>query len=103
VDTAERLLAKPELAPGHPKLAQLLGNYGNLLRDEGKYDQAESLYKRALDTWSKSEDPEHPNVARTLSDYAALLRKLDRPAEAEPLEARAAAIRTKVGALIPTN
>jgi tetratricopeptide (TPR) repeat protein len=87
-----------DLAPGHPKLAQLLDNYATLLRDEGKYDEAESLYKRALDTWAKNQYPENRDAAETLRNYAALLRKLDRPAEAEPLEARASAIRAKVGA-----
>ena len=85
------------LARGHPKLAQLLDNYATLLRDEGKYAEAEPLYQRALKTWEKSRYPEHPDVAETLTNYALLLRKLNRPAEAEALEARAAAIRTKLG------
>lgn len=91
------------LAPGHPKLAQMLDNYATLLRDEGKYDQAESFYKRSLDTWAKTQYPDHPYVAVTLTNYSALLRKLDRPAEAEPLEARAASIRAKISATIPVN
>jgi tetratricopeptide (TPR) repeat protein len=85
------------LARGHPKLAQLLDNYATLLRDEGKYAEAEPLYQRAVETWAKSRYPEHPDVAGTLTNYAALLRKLNRPAEADAMEARAAAIRAKVG------
>jgi tetratricopeptide (TPR) repeat protein len=86
------------LAPGHPKLAQLFDNYATLLRDEGKYTEAEPLYKRALDIWAKSRYPEHPELAKTLMNYAALLRKLDRASEAEPLEARASAMHTKIAA-----
>lgn len=86
------------LAPGHPKLAQLLDNYATLLRDEGRFTDAEPLYKRALETWAKARYPEHPDVAETLTNYAALLRKVNRPVEAEPLEARASAICAKAGA-----
>jgi tetratricopeptide (TPR) repeat protein len=92
-----------KLVPGHPKLARLLDNYATLLRDEGRYGEAESLYKRALDTWAKSRYPEHADVAETLSHYAALLVKLDRPAEAELLAARAATIRTNLDATHPVN
>jgi tetratricopeptide (TPR) repeat protein len=84
------------LVPGHPKLARLLDNYATLLRDEGRYGEAESLYKRALDTWARSRYPEHPDVAETLTHYAALLAKLDRPAEAELLATRAATIRVNL-------
>lgn len=83
------------LAPGHPKLAELFDNYATLLQDEGKYKEAEPLYKHALDIWAKSRYPEHPELAKTLTNYAALLRKLDRSSEAEPLEARASAILAK--------
>ena len=91
------------LAPGHPKLAEFLDDYATLLRDEGKDPEAESLYKRSLDTWAKSRYPERPEVARTLMNYAALLRKTGRPAEAEVLEARATAILTNVGAANPVK
>lgn len=85
------------LAPGHPKLAQMLDNYATLLRDAGRYEQAEALYKRSLETWAKSLYPENADAAETLKNYAALLRKTNRPAEAEPLEVRASAMLTKVG------
>jgi tetratricopeptide (TPR) repeat protein len=89
------------LAPGHPKLAQMLDNYATLLRDEGKYDQAETLYKRSLEIWAKCVYPENADAAETLTNYAALMRKMTRPAEAQPLEARASAMLTTVGAPSP--
>ena len=89
--------------PGSPKLAQMLDNYATLLRDAGKYDQAEALYKRSLETWAKWQYPENADAAETLTNYAELLRKMNRPAEAEPLEARASAMLTKVGAPNPAK
>lgn len=89
------------LAPGHPKLAQMLDNYATLLRDAGKYDQAEALYKRSLEIWAKCAYPENADAAATLTNYAASLRKVNRSAEAEPLEARASAMLTNVGAPNP--
>jgi hypothetical protein len=94
---------KMPLGAGHPRIAELLSNYANLLGDDGKFDEAESFYKRALDTWAKSWYPQQLEQAETLTNYAALLRKLDRPVEAEPLEARAAAIRAKVSGLNPSE
>jgi tetratricopeptide (TPR) repeat protein len=86
------------LAHGHPKLAQLLDNYATLLRDEGRFTDAEPLYKHSLEIWAKARYPDHPDVAETLTNYAALLRKMNRPTEAEPLEARALALRAQAGA-----
>jgi tetratricopeptide (TPR) repeat protein len=91
------------LAPGHPKLAELLDNYATLLRDSGRYAEAEALYKRSLEVWAKCVYPENADDARTLTNYAELLRKMNRPVEAEPLEARAAAMLTKVGVPTPTK
>ncbi len=89
------------LAPGHPRLAQMLDNYATLLRDAGKYEQAEALYKRSLETWAKCVYAENVDAAATLTNYAELLRKVNRSAEAEPLEASASAMLKKVGAPNP--
>jgi len=80
------------LAPGFPVVAHFFDNYATLLRDEGKLDEAESFYRKAMDVWAKNKNPDQPDVAGTLTNYAALLRKMDRAAEAEKLEARAATI-----------
>jgi len=52
------------LGERHPRIAELQSDYAALLVDEGKFDEAESIYKRALDTWAKryswnSEQLEH--------------------------------------------
>ena len=92
-----------KLAPGHPKMAEMLDNYATLLRDQGKYEQSEAFYMRSLDTWEKSRHPEGPKVAGTLMNYAALLRKVDRRAEAEALEARASALQAKAEGVSSAN
>ena len=68
---------------------------GALYREQGKYAQAEPLYRRALAIQEKALGPEHPQVATVLENYADLLRKMKRDAEADKMEARAQAIRAK--------
>jgi Tfp pilus assembly protein PilF len=69
--------------------------------NQGKYAQAEPLYRRALVIDEKALGPEHPQVAAVLENYAALLHKLNRDAEADKMEARAQAIRAKHAQEIP--
>ncbi len=80
-----------------------LDNLAALYHDQGKYAQAEPLYKRAIAIDEKALGPEHPNVAMSLENYAALLRKTNREAEAAKLEARAKAIRAKHAETNPTK
>lgn len=81
--------------PQDPRLAASFNNLAALYRAQGKYAEAEPLYKRALAIREKVLGPEHPAVATSLENYAALLPKMDRQAEAEEFEARARAIRAK--------
>ncbi len=76
-------------------------NLGELYRLQGRYAEAEPLYKRALAIKEKVLGPEHPEVATSLNNlglllnYSVLLRATDRSDEAERMEARAKAIRAK--------
>ena len=83
------------LGPEHPDVATGLNNLALLYDDQGKYAEAEPLYKRALAIWEKALGPEHPKVATSLENYAALLRKTGRGNEATKMEARAKVIRAK--------
>ena len=76
-------------------MATSLNNLAGLYDAQGKYGEAEPLYRRALAIREKALGPEHPDVATCLENYAILLKKMGRGAEAEPLEARAQAIRAK--------
>ena len=94
------MIGKIPLWEGHPSIAEMMGDYATLLRDEGKFNEAESLYKRALDSWAKNRarnfNPDQLEDAEILTSYAELLRKLNRLAEAELLESQANEIRTKI-------
>ena len=76
-------------------MAVSLNNLAALYWTQGKYAEAEPLFKRSLATVEKALGPEHPLVAQSLENYAALLRRTGRSAEAAKLEARAKAIRAK--------
>ncbi len=56
---------------------------------QGRYADAEPLYKRALAIHEKVLGPEHPLVAQSLENYAILLRKTGRDIAAQNLEASA--------------
>jgi tetratricopeptide (TPR) repeat protein len=64
-----------------------------LYTTQGRYAEAEPLYKRSLAIWEKALGPDHPNVAMSLNNLALLYRATKREKEAQELEARAARIR----------
>ncbi len=78
-----------------PRLGTNLNNLAALNQVQGKYTEAELLYKRVLRIDEKALGPEHRDVATSLENYAALLRETDREDKAEEMEARAKAIRVK--------
>ncbi|HEY3135428.1 MAG TPA: tetratricopeptide repeat protein [Blastocatellia bacterium] len=80
-----------EALPYSPALATTLYGLARSFRDQGRYDEAEPLFKRALAIQEKA-IPDHPDLIETLNDYADLLRKMNRGADASQLEARAAQI-----------
>ena len=59
---------------------------------QGRYAEAEPLYKRALAIREKQLGPDHPNVAASLNNLAMLYRHQGRYAEAEPLYKRTLSI-----------
>jgi len=79
----------------HPNLPASLNNLAELYREQGKYSEAEPLYRRALAILEKTLGPEHPKVATVLENLAILLRKSDQEKEAEEMSVRARAIRAK--------
>ena len=63
-----------------PRLATSLNNLALVYHEQGKYAEAEPLYRRGLAIQEKALGPEHPNVATSLENYAKLLRKTNREA-----------------------
>jgi tetratricopeptide (TPR) repeat protein len=60
---------------------------------QGRYEEAEPLYRRALAIDEVAYGPNHANVAADLTNLAVLFRKTNRVNEAVVIEKRAAAIR----------
>ena len=62
-----------------------LNNLAALYYVQGKYQEAESLYQRALEIRERILGPEHPDTACSLNNLAALYDVQDKYQEAEPL------------------
>src|SRR5262249_8809441 len=75
--------------------AQALHNRGLAAWREGKYSEAEGLYKRALAIRAKALGANHPDVAQTLNNLALVYAAQGKYSEAEELYKRALAIREK--------
>ena len=72
-----------------------LNNLAVLYDEQGRYAEAEPLYKRALAIREKALGPDHPDVATSLNNLALLYDDQGRYADAEPLFKRALAISEK--------
>ena len=62
---------------------------------QGKYAEAEPLYKRELVLYQKTLGPEHPDMPKVLENMAELYKKTGREDEARKFEERAKAIRSR--------
>lgn len=69
----------------HPYVAGTLNNLANLYLDQGKYDEAETLYQQALGIREKRLEANHPETAQSLYDLGRLYDIQGQYAKAEPL------------------
>jgi non-specific serine/threonine protein kinase/serine/threonine-protein kinase len=83
--------------PEHQKFPTIYHDLARLARDTGDYAGADSLFRRTVEAREKVLRPGHPDLATTLEEYALFLRDIGRVQEAVPIEARAKAIREKLG------
>ena len=60
---ARLAIREKALGPDHPDVAQSLNNLAELYQAQGRYAEAEPLYKRALAIREKALGPDHPDVA----------------------------------------
>ena len=72
-----------------PHLATSLNNLANLYRAQGRYAEAEPLFRRSLAIWEKTLGPDHPEVATGLNNLALLYWVQGRYAEAAARSRRA--------------
>jgi len=75
-----------------PKVAISCVNLANCLRQQGRYPEAEALYKQAIVVKDKAFGPLHKELIPVLDNYAKLLRAAGRPGEADKMEQKAKAI-----------
>jgi len=89
-------LAEAEkLPPNDAKLPTTLNNLANCLRQQGRYADAEPLYKKAISLKEKSSGLMSKDLAILLENYAKMLRLSGRIPEAENLDTRVHAIYAK--------
>ena len=70
-------IGEKTLGPEHPDLATRLNNLAILYNTQGKYEQVEPLYQRAIAIREKVFGPEHPFTIQVKENYAGFLRKRD--------------------------
>ena len=88
-------VAEKNAGPDHPDVAVSLNLLALLFQAQGRYAEAEPLFKRALAIEEKAFGPEHPDLATCLASLASLYDAMGRYADAEPLGERALAIQEK--------
>ena len=76
----------------YPDVATGLNNLAMLYESQGKYAEAEPLYKRALAIYEKALGPDHPSVAESLNSLAGFYHAQGSYAEAKTLYRRALTI-----------
>lgn len=72
----------------HPSVASSLSDLAALYSSQGKYEQAQPLYKRALQIREQKLGPEHPNTAISLNNLASLYQVQEMYTDAQPLYER---------------
>jgi tetratricopeptide (TPR) repeat protein len=77
------LQAAETFGPEDTRVAVVLNNLANLCHNQGKLEEAESHYQRALAIRREKYGPDHPFVAQSMNNMAALYRELGKLDEAE--------------------
>ncbi len=84
-----------QMGPTEPKIVQSLNNLANCMRQQGKHNDAEPLYQRAIKMKEMAGGHFHKDLVMLLENYAKSLRANGRGPEADKLESRAQAIFAK--------
>ena len=82
---ARQLYPESEFPDGHPNLATSLNNLAVLYESQGKYADAETLSKNALEMRRRLFKGDHLSVARSLNNLGALYKSQGKYADADPL------------------
>ena len=84
----QRALAiyEQQMGAQHPNMTYPLNGLAELYRKQGKYVEAEPLFKRALAIDERALGPQHPHTQTIRANYARLLRTMGREDEAAALD-----------------
>ncbi|MCA2693052.1 MULTISPECIES: CHAT domain-containing tetratricopeptide repeat protein, partial [unclassified Microcystis] len=85
-------IKKQQLGDNHPDTAISLNNLALLYKSQGRYSEAEPLYKQALAIRKQQLGDNHPSTATSLNNLAFLYQSQGRYSEAEPFYKEALAI-----------
>jgi tetratricopeptide (TPR) repeat protein len=92
------------LGEEHPDVAMSLNNLAGLYRSQGKYEEAEPLYRSALEKRKRLLGEEHPDIAISQWNLGVLYQSQGRYSEAEALYHQALIIaQSKLGSNHPTT
>lgn len=95
-------IARAELGPRHPRVAQGLSSLASTLHYGGNLSAAEPMYREALAILEQAYGPEHPQVSLGLQNLATLYDERREFARSEPLYRRSLAIdRKRLGSRHP--
>ena len=95
-------VSRQRLGEEHPYVAGSLNNLAALYRAQGRYAEAEPLYRSALEMYQHLLGLEHPLVATSQCNLGAIYQKQCRYAEAEDLYRQSLAIaQSKLGSNHP--
>ncbi|KAL0969021.1 hypothetical protein UPYG_G00221660 [Umbra pygmaea] len=73
------------LGKDHPDVAKQLNNLALLCQNQGKYEEVEYYYQRALEIYQTQLGPDDPNVAKTKNNLASCYLKQGKFKQAETL------------------
>ena len=85
-------IREKQLGENHPDVAQSLNNLASLYESQGKYEEAEPLYRRSLAIKEKQLGEDHPDVATSLNNLALFYNTQGNYTEAQTLSQRALTI-----------
>lgn len=78
-----------------PQLPQSLNNLANCYRQQGRFEDAEPLYKRALEIKTRQVGQFSNDLIPILENYAKMLRASGKEREADKMDDKARAIFTR--------
>uniref|UniRef100_A0A8C7YHM7 Kinesin light chain n=1 Tax=Oryzias sinensis TaxID=183150 RepID=A0A8C7YHM7_9TELE len=84
-DGCKCLFSVKVLGKDHPDVAKQLNNLALLCQNQGKYDEVEYYYMRALEIYQTQLGPDDPNVAKTKNNLASCYLKQSKFKQAETL------------------